>query len=131
MKFTLKPLSQIFGAEVTGIDLSTLPDEDTQNALNEAWVKNAVLVIRDQHLSPPQFVAAERVALAADRLQPAEHRRLERIGRRDPGAEERHRRQRGDDGEREQRHRIACKTPQHPARVPGRGHHFQPRPARG
>ena len=58
MKFTLKPLSQIFGAEVTGIDLSTLPDEDTQNALNEAWVKNAVLVIRDQHLSPPQFVAA-------------------------------------------------------------------------
>ena len=58
MKFTLKPLSKILGAEVTGIDLSTLPDADTQSALNEAWVKNAVLVIRDQHLSPPQFAAA-------------------------------------------------------------------------
>ena len=58
MKFTLKPLGKIFGAEVTGINLSTLPDADTRIALNEAWVKNAVLVIRDQNLSPSQFAAA-------------------------------------------------------------------------
>lgn len=58
MQFTLKPLSRIFGAEVTGIDLSARPDADTRRALNDAWVKNAVLVIRDQHLTPAQFSAA-------------------------------------------------------------------------
>lgn len=61
MKFTLKPLTPNLGAEVTGIDLSQPLDADTKRALYDAWIEHAVLVIRDQKLSPPQFAAAARI----------------------------------------------------------------------
>jgi taurine dioxygenase len=61
MKFDLKPLTPNLGAEVTGIDLSQPLDDETRRALYDAWIKYAVLVIRDQKLSPPQFAAAARM----------------------------------------------------------------------
>ena len=61
MPITIKPLTKILGAEVTGIDLSKPIDGETERALNEAWIRHAVLVIRDQHLTPAQFADAARV----------------------------------------------------------------------
>jgi taurine dioxygenase len=61
MKFNLKPLTPSLGAEVTGIDLSQPLDDEMRRALYDAWIKHAVLVIRDQKLSPPQFAAAARM----------------------------------------------------------------------
>lgn len=61
MKLTVKPLTNILGAEVTGIDLSQPLDSDTKRALYDAWINHAVLVIRDQRLTPPQFAEAARL----------------------------------------------------------------------
>jgi taurine dioxygenase len=55
MKVT--PLTDAIGAEVTGIDVSQpLSDADIA-AINQALLDNLVLVIRDQHLSPPAQIA--------------------------------------------------------------------------
>ena len=64
MSFTVKPLSKTLGAEVTGIDLSKPIDDETKRALNDAWIRHAVLVIRDQNLTPPQFAEAARIFAA-------------------------------------------------------------------
>jgi len=61
MPLTVKPLTRTIGAEVTGVDLAKPLDEPTRKALYDAWIEHAVLVIRDQHLSPPQFAAAARL----------------------------------------------------------------------
>ena len=61
MPLTVKPLTKTIGAEVTGVDLAKPLDEPTRKALYDAWIEHAVLVIRDQHLSPPQFAAAARL----------------------------------------------------------------------
>ena len=61
MSLTVKPLTKILGAEVTGVDLSKPIDPETKRALNDAWIKHAVLVIRDQNLTPPQFADAARL----------------------------------------------------------------------
>ena len=61
MQFTLKPLTPILGAEVTGIDLAQPIDQETRRALHDAWISHAVLVIRDQNLTPPQFAEAARI----------------------------------------------------------------------
>jgi taurine dioxygenase len=61
MKFTLKPLTPTLGAEIIGIDLSQPLDEPTRRAVYDAWIKHAVLVIRDQQLSPAHFAAAARI----------------------------------------------------------------------
>ena len=61
MDFTLKRLSPKLGAEVTGVDLAKPLDDATQRALHDAWIEHAVLVIRDQKLTPPQFEAAARI----------------------------------------------------------------------
>ncbi len=58
MSLNVKPLTRTLGAEITGIDLSNPLDEATRRTLYDAWVKYAVLVVRDQKLSPPQFAAA-------------------------------------------------------------------------
>jgi len=60
MPFTLKKLG-ILGAEVTGLDLTQPLDAATRRALNDAWIEHAVLVIRDQKLTPPQFAAAAQI----------------------------------------------------------------------
>jgi taurine dioxygenase len=46
---------------VTGVDLSQPVGEATKRALRDAWVEHAVLVIRDQQLSPEQFADAARL----------------------------------------------------------------------
>jgi taurine dioxygenase len=51
-------LSDSTGIEVTGIDLREPQSADTVSALNKAFSENSVLVIRDQHLSPPEVLAA-------------------------------------------------------------------------
>jgi alpha-ketoglutarate-dependent taurine dioxygenase len=56
MKIT--PLSEHIGAEVTGIDLRNPVDDETRRRLNEAVVEHIVMVIRDQDLTPAQFLAA-------------------------------------------------------------------------
>jgi taurine dioxygenase len=61
MPLTVKPLTRTIGAEVTGVDLAKPLDEPTRKALYDAWIEHAVLVIRDQHLEPPQFAAAARL----------------------------------------------------------------------
>ena len=61
MPLTIKPLTKTIGAEATGVDLSQAIDDATRKSLYDAWIKHAVLVIRDQHLTPPQFAAAARL----------------------------------------------------------------------
>ncbi len=46
------------GVEVTGLDLTEPQSAETIAALNEAFANHSVLVIRDQHLSPPQVLDA-------------------------------------------------------------------------
>lgn len=58
--FTLNPFTPL-GAEVSGIDLSQPQDAQTRRALHDAWVKHAVLVIRNQKLTPPQFAQAAQI----------------------------------------------------------------------
>lgn len=61
MKLTVKPLTNVLGAEVTGLDLSKPLDPEARRALHDAWIRHAVLVIRDQKLTPPQFADAARI----------------------------------------------------------------------
>lgn len=56
----ISKLSPCLGAEVTGLDLSNaLPDHAFQQ-LRDAFLTHSVLVIRDQHLSPDEFVHVSR-----------------------------------------------------------------------
>jgi taurine dioxygenase len=56
--FFIKPLSPHTGAEITGIDLRQPSDAATKAALNRAFEDHAMLCIRDQHLTAPQFLQA-------------------------------------------------------------------------
>jgi taurine dioxygenase len=58
MGYAITPLSEHTGAEVLGIDLSEPVDEAARKDLNGAFIDRSVLVFREQHLSPHQFVAA-------------------------------------------------------------------------
>jgi len=51
------PLSDVMGAEVTGVDLSVPMDPATKACLRDAFLTHQVLVVRDQHLTPRQQVA--------------------------------------------------------------------------
>jgi taurine dioxygenase len=51
-------LSNHTGAEMCGIDLTQPIDEATRGHLNQAFSEHSVLVIRDQHLTPPQVLTA-------------------------------------------------------------------------
>ena len=58
MDFTLTPLTAHLGAEIRGLDLAGPVSADTRTALNRAFVAHAVLVFRDQALSPHQLLEA-------------------------------------------------------------------------
>ncbi len=58
MSFTITPVSSVLGAEVTGLDLSKPLSTEVRQQLYDAWIKHAVLVIRDQKLGPSEFSAA-------------------------------------------------------------------------
>jgi taurine dioxygenase len=61
MAYTITPLTPHTGAEVRGIDLSQPVDGETKAALNRAWAKHHVLVIRDQKYQPADFINAVQV----------------------------------------------------------------------
>lgn len=61
MPFTATPLAERFGVEITDIDLSQPVDEATRSALYKTWVEHAVMVVRDQHLSPARFLEVARM----------------------------------------------------------------------
>ena len=54
----ISPLSKHIGAAVEGVDLACPVDMETQKALNQAFVDNSVLVIREQTLKAAQFLKA-------------------------------------------------------------------------
>jgi hypothetical protein len=56
--FSITPLSAHTGAEIRGIDLRQPVNDATHAALNQAFVDHAVLCIRDQKLSAPEFLEA-------------------------------------------------------------------------
>jgi taurine dioxygenase len=58
MDIALTPLSRHTGAEIRGLDLAKPVSEETRAALNRAFLDHAVLVFRDQSLSPPQLLDA-------------------------------------------------------------------------
>lgn len=61
MAFAITPLGEAMGAEVTGLDLSQAVGSDTVDLLNDAFVENIVLCIREQTFTPPQYAAAARI----------------------------------------------------------------------
>jgi taurine dioxygenase len=58
---TIKPLTDHTGAEVTGIDFRRPIDGETHNALRRAFADHHVMVMRDQHFQPEQFVDAAKL----------------------------------------------------------------------
>lgn len=62
MPYTITPLTtHETGAEVRGLDLTQPIDGAVRRALNGAFARFHVLVIRDQAFSPPQFIMAAQV----------------------------------------------------------------------
>jgi taurine dioxygenase len=65
--FTIAPLTDHTGAEVTGLDFTVPVDGEARATLNKAFAEHHVLVMRGQHFKPDDFIAA--VQLFGD-LQP-------------------------------------------------------------
>jgi taurine dioxygenase len=61
MTVTVTPLTDAIGAEVTGVDLSRPAPPETAAALRQAFLDRALLVIRDQTLDAPQYLAATAI----------------------------------------------------------------------
>ena len=61
MRLTITPIRPAFGAEISGINLSLPVSNTVQHELNELLAKYAVLVFRDQTLTPPEFMAAAEI----------------------------------------------------------------------
>jgi taurine dioxygenase len=56
--FTVAPLTDHTGAEVTGFDFTRPIDGESRAVLNKAFVDHHVLVMRGQHFTPDDFKAA-------------------------------------------------------------------------
>jgi len=56
--FTITPLTDHTGVEVTGLDFTQPVKAENHIVLNRAFAEHHVLVMRDQHFSPQQFKAA-------------------------------------------------------------------------
>jgi taurine dioxygenase len=61
MELTIKPIKPEFGAEITGVDFKQPISPEVAAALNQAWHRYAVLVFRNQPLSPEQFLRVAEV----------------------------------------------------------------------
>ena len=59
--FTITPLTDHTAAEVVGLDFAQPVDADVRSTLSRAFADHHVLVMRDQHFTPEQFVAAARI----------------------------------------------------------------------
>ncbi len=55
----VRPLANSLGAEIRGIDLRSLSDEEW-GLLHEAWLKHLVLLFPQQHLSPDEHITFAR-----------------------------------------------------------------------
>ncbi|MSO99820.1 MAG: TauD/TfdA family dioxygenase [Acetobacteraceae bacterium] len=64
--YRITPLTEQNGAEVVGIDFTQPVDSETKFALNDAWAKYHVLVMRDQKFTPEEY---KRAALVFGELQ--------------------------------------------------------------
>jgi taurine dioxygenase len=49
--FTKRPLSDVIGVEIQGVDLSQPLDASTFDAVKEAWFERNILLFRDQDVS--------------------------------------------------------------------------------
>lgn len=58
-RMTVKPLSKLLGAEITGVDLATIDDE-TFSALRDVFHDRIVLAVRGQALTPAEQTAFTR-----------------------------------------------------------------------
>jgi taurine dioxygenase len=56
--FTIAPLTDHTGAEVIGLDFTEPVGGETRAALNKAFAEHHVLVMRDQHFKPDDFISA-------------------------------------------------------------------------
>jgi taurine dioxygenase len=56
--FTIAPLTDHTGAEITGLDFRQAIEGETRTALNQAFAEHHVLVMRDQHFAPDEFKVA-------------------------------------------------------------------------
>ena len=61
MAYTITPLTVHTAAEVRGLDLTKPVDAETRAALNRAFAKHHVLVVRDQKYEPTDFLEAVQV----------------------------------------------------------------------
>jgi taurine dioxygenase len=61
MRLTVTPIRQHFAAEISDIDLSNPVSSLEKQSLNDLLAQYAVLVFRDQSLTPPQFMAAAEI----------------------------------------------------------------------
>ena len=61
MAMKIAPLSDALGAEVTGIDLRKPVSAADQVAMDDAFAEHLVLVVRDQDLTPAEYVAATKL----------------------------------------------------------------------
>jgi len=58
MSYEIRPLHTYTGSEVVGLDLSKALDRETRDRLDRELAERGVLVFRDQHLGPPDFIRA-------------------------------------------------------------------------
>ena len=58
---TVKPLNDVVGAEISGVDLRQPVSGEVREQLNALLSAHAVLVFRDQPMTPPQFMQAGRI----------------------------------------------------------------------
>src|ERR1700675_1182485 len=59
--FTITPLTDHTAAEVVDLDFAQPVDADIRSTLIRAFADHHVLVMRDQHFTPEQFVSAARI----------------------------------------------------------------------
>ena len=60
MSLSLKPLADALGVEATGVDLSAPVSDEVVDKLKMALREKCLLVVRNQHLSSKQYLAAVR-----------------------------------------------------------------------
>jgi taurine dioxygenase len=58
---TVKPLNEVVGAEISGVDLREPVSAAIREQLNALFSEHAVLVFRDQPMTPPQFMRAGEI----------------------------------------------------------------------
>lgn len=60
VRLEIRELSEALGAEIRGLDLSSLLDEATTEAIEAAWAKHLVLLFRDQKLTDQMLLSFSR-----------------------------------------------------------------------